>query len=283
MPDDPFILRLQQAGISPLLQEKWLALQSILTRLGPAVVAYSGGVDSGFLAFAAYQSLGKEMLAVTMQSDLDPPEQLAAARHFAGEAGFPHRILSFHALDYPAIRLNPSDRCYHCKRAILTRLHELCEAEGFTIVIEGQNLDDESDYRPGRRAVRETGTRSPLVEAGLTKNEIRQLAKAFGLSLWDKPASPCLATRFPYGEALTTEGLLRVSQAEAFLRSLGLSILRVRSREGLAVIEVLPQDFAVIAENHAAISGAFQRFGFKSVSLDLLGYRQGSLNEGLIP
>jgi uncharacterized protein len=184
-------------------------------------------------------------------------------------------------LDDPDVVRNTPERCYFCKRSILLVLQEYADEHGYTVAVEGQNVDDAADYRPGRRAVQETGTRSPLLESRLTKAEIRALAQALGLSIWNLPSSPCLATRIPFGDPLTVSALSRIAAAEAFLHELGAKVVRVRAHGDLARLEVEEGDLARVLEHHGAVVARLGELGFRYVTLDLAGYRQGSLNEGL--
>lgn len=275
------IARLRAAALPEGLLDKWSALIAILTGCGSAVAAYSGGVDSGLLAYAAYLALGEQMVAVTIASPLETPGQVERAERFAAEAGFPHVTMHVPVLDNPDIVRNPPERCYFCKRGILTQLHTYAAEHGYGAVVEGQNLDDVGDYRPGRRAVQETGTRSPLFESGLTKADIRALAQALGLSIWNLPSSPCLATRIPYGEPITASALSRVAAAEALLRDMGAKVVRVRAHGDLARVEVGEDDLAQVLAAREAVVEHLRGLGFRYVTLDLAGYRQGSMNEGL--
>jgi uncharacterized protein len=273
--------RLRAAALPAGLLDKWSALIATLSGYGSAVVAYSGGVDSGLLAYAAYLALGERMLAVTMSSPLEIPGQTQQAQAFAAEVGFPHTTLTLPVLDNLDVVRNTPERCYYCKRSILLLLHEYAAEYGYSVVVEGQNVDDAADYRPGRRAVQETGTHSPLLESGLTKADIRALAQALGLSIWNLPSSPCLATRIPYGDPLTASALARIAAAEAFLHELGPKVVRVRAHGDLARIEVAEGDLARVLEHHAVLVARLRELGFRYVTLDLASYRQGSLNEGL--
>ena len=273
--------RLDQAGLPADLFDKWQRLVQILQSYPPAVIAYSGGVDSGFLAYAVYLVQGSRMLAVTVDSGLDAPQQGAFAHQFAHEIGFPYQKLKLNVFDLPEFAGNPPERCYICKRAILNLLWKYARQHGYTIVLEGQNVDDESDYRPGRRAVRESGTRSPLMESGLRKIEIRQLGQALGLCIYDRPSSPCLATRFPYGTAITEKGLEQIAAGEAYLTRLGFGISRVRYYQEMARIEVPPDQIEALIAVRGQIAEFFRSLGFHHVAVDLAGYRQGSMNEGL--
>jgi len=274
---------LRSPGIPDELITKWQVLTQHLAALASVVVAYSGGVDSALLAFAAHLVLGERMMAVTVTSPLDPPEVHQDAAAFTAQYNIPHQTIELDLLSMPGIAANLPDRCYHCKLAILQRLWDVASKQG-AVVIEGQNVDDEHDYRPGRRAVTETGTISPLADGGLTKADIRRLAQAFGLSVWDKPSSPCLASRIPYGVAITDEALRRVEQAERYLRDKGFKQVRVRHHPDLvARIEVGMDDIPAILNLQEELTVEFRKFGFVHVAIDHRGYRQGSLNEGVQP
>ena len=254
-----------------------------LREIGSAAVAFSSGVDSTFLLRAAHEELGDKAVAVTVRSQLIPRHELDEAAAFCRQEGIRHEIIDFDALSAPAVIANPPDRCYHCKKEVFGLISAFARAAGLAAVLEGSNLDDDGDYRPGRRAIKELGIRSPLHEAGLSKAEIRALSREMGLPTWDKPSFACLASRFPYGERITAAGLERVERAERWLRDagLGLSQLRVRSHGDLARIEVPPGDISRVAAHAAEISAALKEFGFAYSALDLQGYRTGSLNETL--
>ena len=258
-------------------------LRASLREIGSAAVAFSSGVDSTFLLRAAHEELGDKAVAVTVRSQLIPRHELDEAAAFCRQEGIRHEIIDFDALSAPAVIANPPDRCYHCKKEVFGLISAFARAAGLAAVLEGSNLDDDGDYRPGRRAIKELGIRSPLHEAGLSKAEIRALSREMGLPTWDKPSFACLASRFPYGERITAAGLERVERAERWLRDagLGLSQLRVRSHGDLARIEVPPGDISRVAAHAAEISAAFKGFGFAYSALDLQGYRTGSLNEVL--
>ena len=239
------------------------------------------GVDSSFLAYAAYLALGERMLAVTVVSLLEPPETAGRAAEFAGVYGFKHAALELNPLQNPLFRSNPVDRCYHCKSSILNALWELARQQGYQAVAEGQNADDLSDYRPGGKAVSETGTVSPLLNQGLNKAEIRTLAKAFDLSTWNRPSTPCLATRIPYGTEITEKTLTQIGRAEAYLHEQGFEVARVRCHQDLARIELQPEQIQRLFAIRSDLVEVFHQLGFHFITLDLQGYRMGSLNEGL--
>lgn len=264
------------------LRPKLKRLRSILGEMGSLVVAYSGGVDSSFLTLMAYEALGQNMLAVTATSETYPQAELEQAGSLAARRGFPHQVIHTEELKLEGFRSNPPDRCYHCKKELFTKLRAIAEERGFKWVADGSHLDDLKDYRPGRWAAEELGVRSPLGEAKLTKGEIRALSRDQGLPTWDKPAGACLASRFPYGEGISPEKLSMVSQAEDFLQSLGLHQVRVRYYGPMARIEVNPEAIPRLAGEHREkVVGKFKQIGFYSISLDLQGYRMGSMNEAL--
>jgi uncharacterized protein len=267
--------------LSPELKTRWESLLDYFRKLESVVVAFSGGVDSGLLCAAAYRALGERMLAVTVRSPVEALDDVESARGLAEQIGFPLQVLDYDDLSNPEFVSNPSDRCYICKLARFRQLGQLAAAEGFAALAEGSNSDDLSDYRPGLRAVVETGTVSPLQELGFNKKEIRTLARAFGLSVWDRPSAPCLATRFPYDSPITHEGLRQVSIGERYLHEQGFRVVRVRHHGAMARLEVAPGEIERLAGMREEVTAYFKSLGFTYVSVDLSGYRLGSLNEVL--
>ena len=275
------LVRLREAVIAPELNLKLQSLMGELQRYESAAIAYSGGVDSSFLAYMTFLALGERMLAITIQSSVEPAGQVELAANFAKATGFRHMVLPYEQLQNPLFRTNPVDRCYHCKTAILHTIWDYARKNNIQVVLEGQNADDQGDYRPGRKAIAETGTFSPLANNGITKSEIRWISKALGLSIWDQPSSPCLASRFPYGTLITEKGLSQISKGESFLHEKGFKAVRVRYHNDLARIEVRPDQVQQLVDMRDEVVKQFKQIGFLYVSLDLQGYRQGSLNEGL--
>jgi len=221
------------------------------------------------------------MLAVTVRSPVEALDDVDSARTLADQVGFLLRVLDYDDLSNPEFVSNPSDRCYICKLIRFRHLGELAAKEGFAALVEGSNADDLDDYRPGRRAVTETGAVSPLQELGFSKNEIRTLARAFGLSVWDRPSAPCLATRFPYGSPITHEGLRQVANGERYLHELGFRVVRVRHHGTMARLEVAPDEINRLVAMREEVTAYFKTMGFTYVAADLSGYRLGSLNEVL--
>lgn len=265
------------------VQRKLVRLKEYLQELGSVAVAFSGGVDSTFLLHVAHETLMDKCVAVTAGSVFVPERDVLEASAFAQKEGVRHIIKRFDVLALDGIRMNPQDRCYRCKHALFSQFKELAGQEGLAFVVDGSNLDDDGDYRPGRRALMELDIKSPLYHAGMTKQDIRDLSEEMGLRTWNKPSFACLASRFVYGEELTAEKLDAVNQAEEYLMSRGLRQFRVRRHGDLARIELLPEDIARFMEQNVReeIAEKFQSLGFAYITMDLRGYRTGSMNEVL--
>lgn len=266
-----------------MLQDKLNHLKVLFAEMDKALIAYSGGIDSTLVAKIAFDVLGDRAIAVTAESPSLLPEDLEDARIQAAEIGITHEIVQTHEIENPNYASNPVNRCYFCKSELHDTLKPMALAWGYPYVVDGVNADDLHDYRPGIQAAKERGARSPLAEVGITKAEVREMAKWLGLPWWDKPAQPCLSSRFPYGEEITIAKLQRVGRAEVYLRKLGWRNIRVRSEGDTARIEVLPDHVKefVVQTDLPSLVEAFQKYGFLYVTLDLEGYRSGKLNQVL--
>ena len=265
------------------LAAKSALLQATLRDLGSVMVAYSGGTDSAWLAYAAHQTLGNKMLAVIADSPSLPRAELAAALAFTAEHNIPTHILHTEELENPDYQRNDAQRCFHCKDELFTRMESERSARGYQHLAYGMNLDDRGDFRPGQQAAAQHHAVAPLVTAQLTKPEIRTLALQAGLKLWDKPASACLASRIEYGRPVTRENLSQVEQAEEALHNLGFSRVRVRHHGNLARIEIAREDLPRVLnlDTLDRITAALRPLGFLYVTLDTQGYRSGSMNDVL--
>jgi uncharacterized protein len=262
---------------------KYDHLVDLIRGMTRVVVAFSGGVDSTFLARAAKDALGDGATLVTADSETYPASELEETRRLAAHLGMRQEIIRTHELERPEYARNASDRCFHCKEELFTRLAPIARAGGSAKVIYGANMDDLGDHRPGMKAAEARGVRAPLIEAGLWKAEIRALSRELGLPTWDKPSFACLSSRFQYGDPITAEKLRRVDEAEAFVRGLGFRQFRVRDHERLARLELAPEEMARLwqEDRHGAIVRRFRELGYLYVTLDLQGFRSGSANEAL--
>jgi uncharacterized protein len=263
--------------------EKELALERTLSSLGSVVVAYSGGIDSAYLACVAHRTLGARAWAITADSASYPERHRSLAVQIARQFGLRHEIIRTDELQRPEYRANPANRCYYCKHELYTHLSRIAVGRQ-AIVVDGNNADDRGDYRPGRQAAREFGVRSPLDEVNLAKDEIRELSRRAGLTNWNEPASACLSSRIPYHTEVTDEKLRTIERAEGALRDLGFRTFRVRHHDDLARVEIGRDEMARALEPEigAAIVRELKAAGYRYVTLDLQGYRTGSLNEGLV-
>lgn len=268
-------------GLTPDLQCKYDTLRGIIASLGGCVIGFSSGVDSTLLFAVSAEVLGERALAVTAISETYPERELNEARELAARIGGRHRVIVSEELDIPQFKNNPRNRCYYCKKELFGKLREIAVEEGLPHVLDGTNIDDRSDHRPGRQAALEIEVRSPLEEAGFTKQDIRALSQALELPTWDKPAYACLSSRFPYGTAITRERVRQVGQAEESLRELGFRTLRVRYHDNVARLELGPQEFALACgQLREEVVQRVKKYGFTYVALDLQGYRTGAMNEG---
>ena len=263
------------------IRNKERKLEELIKAAGKLAVAFSGGVDSTYLVYKTHEVLGENALAVTIRSQVLIDEDFEWTKDFCKDKGIKQVVIDCDVFDSEQFENNPPDRCYYCKKMDFAAIVKAAAEQGITVVADGSNVDDTGDYRPGMRAMFELGIVSPLKEAGLTKNNIRQLSKEAGLPTWDKPAAACLASRFAYGEKITTEGLVRVANAEKFIRDLGFKGIRVRVHGSLARIEVAPEDKGRFLTKADEVTARLKELGFTYVTMDLRGYRTGSMNEVL--
>ncbi len=268
-----------------LLRGKEERLLDLLRNMDRVIVAYSGGADSAYLAWAAHHALGEKAIAITADSASIPESHKRDAEAFVKQFGIPHEYIETHEFENPDYVKNDANRCFHCKDELFTRLAEVGRTRGIVNIVYGVNKDDLGDYRPGQKAAMLHEVKAPLVDAGLTKPEIRELSRMAGLPTWDRPAAACLSSRIPYGTPVTIQNIKTVEVGEEELKALGFRQFRTRFHGELVRIEISPDEMqrALTLEMAAKLTGIFKKLGFKFVTLDLQGYRQGSLNEVLHP
>jgi uncharacterized protein len=263
------------------INDKMRSIENEMAKRSSVLIAFSGGVDSSVLAALAYRTLGDRAIAVTADSQTLSPGELEIAKAVAKEIGVVHKIISYDELGEPGFANNPVDRCYYCKKGLIRELKKFAVEYDLKSIIEGTNISDLKNHRPGHRAVIEEEVYDPYVEFKVTKEEIREMARKLGLSVADKPSMACLSSRFPYGQTITSAALVRVGEAENFLRAHGFRVVRVRDHAGIARIEILPVEMARFIEIREEILARFKEIGFSYVTLDLMGFRSGSMDEML--
>ena len=263
------------------VEEKLSKLKEVVSRLESVVIAFSGGVDSTLVAKVCYDTLKDNSMAVTARSETYPDFEFKESQKLASEIGIKHLVVDTSELAIEGFANNPPERCYFCKTELFGKLKEIAKEHGFLNVVDGANLDDTQEFRPGLKASKELNVRSPLKEAGLAKKDIREVSKLLNLPNWNKPAYACLSSRFPYGQSITEEKISMVAEAEKYLRGLGLIQFRVRHHETIARIEILPEDIYILTNSpvREELTAEFKKIGFTYVTLDLEGYRSGSMNE----
>ncbi len=283
MPHAPLAGETTAGSETASLSAKAAVLDGALRECQSLIVAYSGGVDSAYLAYAAHRALGASALSVTADSPSYPERHRALALRLASEFGFNHLMIQTAEMARPEYRANPANRCYYCKHELYTHLSAIAGERGIPVIADGSNADDRGDYRPGRQAAREFGVRSPLDEAGLTKNDIRELSRRAGLPTWDEPASACLSSRIPYFSEVTGEKLRMIERAENVLRDMGFRICRVRHHDTIARLELGRDEISRALQPDTAemIDRELRAIGYAHVTVDLRGYRLGSLNDAL--
>jgi uncharacterized protein len=271
-----------ESSVKENLMYKFNQLKDNLLEMKSVAIAYSGGADSTFLVKVAYDVLSDNAVAITATSSTYPKRELNQAKQFTKHIGIKHIIVESEETEINNFSNNPTNRCYFCKKELFLKIKKIAYENNLSFVLDGSNVDDEYDFRPGMKALKELDIISPLKEAGFSKDEIKEISFDMHLDTWDKPAFACLASRFPYGIKITKSRLDQIEKAESFLFSLGIKQLRVRYHEDIARIEVLKNDFQTVLDNSEKITKYFKELGFKYITLDIKGYRTGSLNEGLL-
>jgi pyridinium-3,5-biscarboxylic acid mononucleotide sulfurtransferase len=275
--------KVELAGVESDAFAKEIQLRALFRELGSVIVAYSGGVDSSYVAYVANSELGMNAICVTGKSASLALYQRGEIDRVVKDFGFNHEVIQTEELDNPSYRANEGNRCYFCKDELYSKLESLAASRGIEFIVDGSTLDDLNDYRPGRQAAKEHAVRSPLIEVGINKAEVRELSKSVKLPTWDKPASPCLSSRIAYGTPVTIERLAKIDRGEEILRELGFKEFRVRNHDNLVRLEISPveMDRVMNRELFEELALRFRELGFKYVTLDLHGFRSGSMNEAL--